>query len=138
MRSLRARSNEDRKNRYWIVMNTKHLILAALLSGAAFSANAANNSLASCTDLGADREIVRAGSARTMALRDGDSHYLVSFRSDCGSLTTTGSLKIIGEGTEDRLCPSNTVVRTKRDECQVQSVKTISADDFASRKRRAR
>lgn len=121
-------------------MNTKLSILAVLLAGAATSAHAAGNAspLPGCTELGADREVVRAGSTTSMALRDGDSHYLLTFRGDCGSLATTNTLKIVAEGAENRLCPSDTVVRTRRDDCKVARVEEISAEQFAVRKRRAR
>src|SRR5690606_26373787 len=88
-----------------------------------------------CTELGTDSEAVRAGSARSMLLRDGDSHYLVTFRQDCNQLATTRSLKILGEGASHRVCPDNNVVRIKRAECEVQSIEAISAREFARRKR---
>ena len=64
-------------------MNIKRLCTAALLAGAAFAANAADNTpITDCVDLGANQEIVRSGGAQNMLLRDGDAHYLVGFRGD--------------------------------------------------------
>ena len=53
-------------------MNIKRLCTAALLAGAAFAANAADNTpITDCVDLGANQEIVRSGGAQNMLLRDG-------------------------------------------------------------------
>lgn len=121
-------------------MNAKPLLLlATLLSGTALTASAAENvPLPACVDLGADLEIVRGGATRSMLLRDSDKHYLLSFRDDCGSLPMTSSIRLFAEGRENRLCPSQTTVKTRREECAVRSIETIDAQQFASRKRRAR
>ncbi len=120
-------------------MNAKTLLAATLLCAAALAADAAVAApLSDCVELGADKEIVRAGSTRSMLLRDSDSHYKLTFRGDCGSLPLTSTIRISAEGTENRLCPTQTLVRTKREDCQVGSVETIDAQEFANRKRRAR
>ena len=119
-------------------MNASFL-LAAALCGTALTAHAAENApLAGCVDLGSDKEVVRAGSTRSMLLRNADSHYLLTFRDDCGSLPMTSTIRIIGDGTEDRLCPGATTVQTRREDCAVSSIETLDAKQFASRKRRAR
>ncbi len=120
-------------------MNAKPLFLAALFAGASLSANAADNpSLPGCVDLGNDREVVRSGGGGSMLLRDADSHYLLTFRDDCGSLATTRTINIQSEGAGNRLCPDATVVRTKRQDCEVRSIEVLDAQQFAERKRRLR
>ncbi len=120
-------------------MNTKPFLLAALFFGGSLGASAAENApLTGCVDLGADQEIVRAGGSRSMLVRDADQHYLVTFRDDCGSLAMTSSVRIVSEGSEGRLCPTGSVVKTKRDNCVVRGVETIDAEQFTNRKRRTR
>jgi hypothetical protein len=119
-------------------MNTKRLCTAAMLASLAFAANAAENTpLTDCVDLGANQEIVRSGGAQSMLLRDGDAHYLVGFRGDCGALATATSIEIRTEGTANRLCPTGTTVITNRSNCSVAKVEAIDADEFGILKRRA-
>jgi hypothetical protein len=119
-------------------MNIKRISFAALLAGIAFAANAAENTqLTDCVDLGSNQEIVRSGGAQSMLLRDGDAHYLVGFRGDCGSLATASSIEIDTDGTANRLCPKGTKVKTRRSVCNVAKVEVIDAEQFASRKRRS-
>jgi hypothetical protein len=119
-------------------MNIKRFAIIALLAGTAFAANAAdNNTLTDCVDLSPSQEIVRSGGAQSMLLRDGDAHYLVGFRGNCGSLATSSSIEIGTDGTANRLCPKGTKVKTKRSICSVDTVEVIDADQFASLKKRA-
>jgi hypothetical protein len=119
-------------------MNIKRISFAALLAGVAFAANAAENTqLTDCVDLGSNQEIVRSGGAQSMLLRDGDAHYLVGFRGDCGSISTASSIEIGTAGTSNRLCPKGTKVKTKRAICNVAKVELIDAEQFASLKKRA-
>jgi hypothetical protein len=119
-------------------MNITRLCTAAMLAGAAFAANAAGNPpLTDCVDLGANQEIVRSGGSQSMLLRDGDAHYLVGFRGDCGALSTATSIEIRTDGTANRLCPKGTTVVTNRSNCSVSRVESIDADEFAILKRRA-
>jgi len=119
-------------------MNAKRLCTALLLAGSAFSAAAAEKApISQCVDLGKNQEIVRSGGGQNFLLRDGDAHYLVTFRDGCSSLATTPSLSIVTGESSNRLCPEGTVVKTKRDNCTVAKVETIGADEYASRKRRA-
>ncbi len=121
-------------------MNILRLCMTAALSASAFAASAAEPGvpLAGCTDLAAGHEVVRAGGAQSFLVRDGDAHYKVSLRGECGSLQTASRLTIVSEGTEGRLCPAGTRIRTDRATCDVAKVETLSADAFASAKRRAR
>lgn len=119
-------------------MNMKRLCAAALLAGAAFAANAADNTpITDCVDLGTNQEIVRSGGAQNMLLRDGEAHYLVGFRSDCSSLATASSIEISTDGAANRLCPKGTKVKTNRATCTVGKVEAIDAEQFASLKKRA-
>ncbi|WP_028917158.1 hypothetical protein [Pseudoxanthomonas sp. J35] len=117
----------------------KKLILAAAAMFAGFAANASaanGNALTDCVDLGGNQEIVRSGGTQNFLLRDGDEHYLVGFRGDCASLPTTSKLEIITAGTANRLCATGTIVKTKRENCQVGKVESIDAEQFAARKKR--
>lgn len=119
-------------------MNIKRLCTAALLAGAAFAANAADNTpITDCVDLGANQEIVRSGGAQSMLLRDGDTHYLVGFRGDCSSLATASRIEISTDGAANRLCPKGTKVKTNRATCSVGKVEAIDAEQFAAGKKRA-
>jgi len=119
-------------------MNIKRLCTAALLAGAAFAANAADNTpITDCVDLSSNQEIVRGGGAQSMLLRDGDAHYVVGFRGDCASLATASSIEISTDGAANRLCPKGTKVKTNRSTCSVGKVQTIDADEFANLKKRA-
>lgn len=119
-------------------MDIKRLCIAALFAGTASAAVAAENTLLTdCVDLGADQEIVRAGGSQNFLLRDGDSHYLVSLRNDCGSLATTSRIAITTNGTSDRLCAKGSKIKTSRDICQISKVESIDAEQFAARKKRA-
>lgn len=115
--------------RRWIAV-----LLAGTLAPAAY---ATENALTDCVDLGNDREIVRSGSSEAFLLRDGDSHYVVSLRGSCGSLTTASKIEIQTNGAGNRLCAKGSKVQTNRAICQVASVETIDAEQFAQRKKRA-
>lgn len=118
-------------------MKTRNLCIALVLAGFAFAADAAGKApLAQCVDLGANQEVARSKGGQSLVLRDGDSHYLVTLRGTCGALAITPTLTVLAEGTENRICPEGTLVRTRRGECRVQKVETIDAGEFAARKRR--
>ena len=114
-------------------------IAAALLAGATFAASAKEDAslLTACVDLGSNQEIVRNGSPGKFLLRDGDAHYLVDLRGTCSSITTSPTLTISTDGTVNRLCPEGSKVKTKRDICGVESVRSIDPDEFADRSKRA-
>lgn len=119
-------------------MNIKRISFAALLAGVAFAANAAENTqLTDCVDLGSNQEIVRSGGAQSMLLRDGDAHYLVGFRGDCGSVAIASSIKFSTDRVANRLCPTGTKVKTNRSSCNVGKVELIDAEQFANLKKRA-
>ncbi|UWX03404.1 hypothetical protein H1235_08980 [Pseudoxanthomonas sp. NC8] len=119
-------------------MTITRLCTVALLAGAAFAANAADNSqIADCVDPGAQQEIVRPGGGQSMVLRDGDAHYLIGFRGECSSLATASSVLIGTDGAANRLCPEGSTVKTNRSTCNVAKVEAIDAEQFARLKKRA-
>ena len=121
-------------------MNILRLCSATALLASAFAANAASpaSSLEGCVDLAAGHEIVRAGSTQSFLLRDGDDHYRVLLRNECGSLPSASRVTILSDGTAGRLCASGARIKTDRDTCMVRGVEAIGAEEFASAKRRAR
>lgn len=104
----------------------------ALLPSAAFAGEA----LADCVELGNDREIVRPGGQQFL-LRDGTNHYRVSLLRSCDSLSIASRIDISTDDQANRLCPADTRIRTDRDTCRVASVETMTAEEFAKRKKRA-
>ena len=119
-------------------MNITRICTATLLAGAAFAASAAENTaITDCVELSASQEIVRSGGAQSMALRDGDAHYLIGFRGNCSSLATASSIKNDTDGAANRLCPEGSTNRTNRSTCNVATVETIDAEQFTKLKKRA-
>ena len=117
-----------------------HIATALMLSACAFSSQAAEQGtpLTDCVSLGGQQEIVRAGGGNRFFLKDGDSHYGVSFRHSCDSISTTSKVEISTAGEVNRLCSQDTRVKTDRDICEVSEIQQISADEYARRKKRAR
>ena len=112
------------------------LLLAMALASAPIAAFA-GDAITECVDLGDDQEIVRAGGGQQFFLRNGSDHYRVSFQHSCDSILTTPRVDISTQGQTNRLCAADTRVKTKRDTCRVGSVETMTADEFAVRKKRA-
>lgn len=112
------------------------LLLALTLAVAPIAAFA-GEAVTDCVDLGDDQEIVRAGGGQQFFLRNGNEHYRVSFQHSCDSILTTPRVDISTQGQANRLCAADTRVKTKRDTCRVASVETMTAEEFATRKKRA-
>ena len=112
------------------------LLLAMALAMAPIAAFA-GDAITECVDLGDDQEIVRAGGGQQFFLRNGSDHYRVSFQHSCDSILTTPRVDISTQGQANRLCAADTRVKTKRDTCRVASVESMTADEFAVRKKRA-
>ena len=112
------------------------LLLALTLAVAPIAAFA-GEAVTDCVDLGDDQEIVRAGGGQQFFLRNGNEHYRVSFQHSCDSILTTPRVDISTQGQANRLCAADTRVKTKRDTYRVASVETMTAEEFASRKKRA-
>ncbi len=119
-------------------MNIRAALHLAILSLAstAFAASA-SESIPDCVDLGNDQEIVRNSGGQQIFLRDSQNHYRIGFTHNCGSVMVTPSIAISTDGQQNRLCPSGSKVRTKRDTCDISAVEIITAEDFAKRKKRA-
>jgi hypothetical protein len=117
-----------------------HITTALMLSACVFSAQAAEQGapFADCVTLGNQQEIVRAGGGNRFFLKDGDSHYSVTFRRTCDSMATTSKVEISTAGEVNRLCPQEAEVKTDRNICEVGEIKQIGAEEFAKSKRRAR
>jgi len=112
------------------------LLLAMALATVPIAAFA-GDAITECVDLGGDQEIVRAGGGQHFFLRNGSDHYRVSFQHSCDSILTTPRVDISTQGQANRLCAADTRVKTKRDTCRVASVESMTADEFAVRKKRA-
>jgi len=120
-------------------MNTKRLILTALSVGAAFAAHASDGTpLTGCVELDGNKEIIRSGGSQNFLVSEGDAHYLLKFRGECGSLTTASRIEISTDGTADRLCAKDTRVKTDRQTCQVSKVELLDTAQFAAHKRASR
>lgn len=115
------------------------LLAALAVAIAPFAALAASTgeAITDCVDLGSDQEIVRAGGGQQFFLRNGDDHYRVSFQRTCDSITMTSRVEISTEGQPNRLCAAGTRVKTTRDTCRVGAVEAVTAEEFATRKKRA-
>lgn len=119
-------------------MNARHAVLPLLLCAALSPALAsANEPVNQCVALGGEQEVVRNAGGQQIFLRDGQSHYRIGFSKTCDSIVTTPSIEISANGEANQLCPQGTQVRTKRDTCRVDAVESISAEEFARRKKRA-
>jgi len=118
-------------------MKSRHLSTLALLAFAPLLAMA-GEPVTDCVELGSSQEIVRAAGGDQIFLRDGQSHYRLGFARNCDAVMMTPTIQISADGQLDRLCPAGTKVRTKTSTCDVSVVETISPEEFAKRKQRAR
>lgn len=115
-------------------------ILAFALASciASFQATAAPQPLADCVNLSADHQAVRSGN-QYLVVKDGDHYYRLGFSSgNCSSLATSTQVRIVTDGTANRLCPQKSQVQLYRDSCTVSKVDEIESDDFARYKRMSR
>ena len=112
-------------------------LLLALALAIVPSAAFAGEAIIDCVDLGTDQEVVRAAGGQQFFLRNGGDHYRVAFQHSCDSILLTPRIDISTEGQANRLCGSGTRVKTSRDTCRVASVETMTAEEFAKRKKRA-
>ncbi len=112
-------------------------LLFALALAIVPSAAFAGDAVTGCVDLGNDQEIVRAAGGQQFFLRNGSDHYRVAFQHSCDSIMLTPRVDISTDGQANRLCAADTRVKTSRDTCRVASVETMTAEEFAKRKKRA-
>jgi hypothetical protein len=126
----------DRKKATMSLLRAPSTLLTLALAIAPVAAFA-GDAITDCVDLGNDQEIVRAGGGQQFFLRNGDDHYKVAFQHSCDSILITPRIDISTGGQPNRLCAVDTRVRTSRDTCRVASVETMTADEFAKRKKRA-
>ena len=112
-------------------------LLLALALAIVPSAAFAGDAVTGCVDLGNDQEIVRAAGGQQFFLRNGSDHYRVAFQHSCDSIMLTPRVDISTDGQANRLCAADTRVKTSRDTCRVASVETMTAEEFAKRKKRA-
>ncbi|MCR6627575.1 MAG: hypothetical protein NVV67_15255 [Pseudoxanthomonas sp.] len=112
-------------------------LLFALALAIVPSAAFAGDSVTGCIDLGNDQEIVRAAGGQQFFLRNGSDHYRVTFQHSCDSILMTPRIDIRTGGQANRLCAADTRVKTTRDTCRVASVETMTAEEFAKRKKRS-
>jgi hypothetical protein len=115
---------------------TAALLLCACAPFAA--AKDAGDSIADCVTIGEGHQILRTGSSQSIMLKDGDSHYQVSLQNTCGSLAIASRIDFATDGQANRLCPAGSVLKTNHDSCRVSKVTSVSAEEFATRQRRAR
>jgi hypothetical protein len=94
--------------------------------------------LPDCVTLGQDQQIVRTGSSQQFFLKNGQDHYRVSVGNGCGALAIASRIDIHTDGTDNRLCPSGSQVKTNRESCPVSAVALIDAEEFSRRQKRAR
>lgn len=118
------------------VLRPAPLLLALALAIAPLAAFA-GQTITGCVDLGDDQEIVRAAGGQQFFLRNGGDHYRVEFQHSCDSILLTPRIDISTKDQTNRLCATDTRVKTSRDTCRVASVETITAEEFAKRKKRA-
>ena len=112
-------------------------LLFALALAIVPSAAFAGDAVTGCVDLGNDQEIVRAAGGQQFFLRNGSDHYRVTFQHSCDSILMTPRIDISTGGQANRLCAADTRVKTTRDTCRVASVETMTAEEFAKRKKRS-
>ena len=106
-------------------------------AAAAATPSAPDGAMSDCVDLGANHEVFRYAN-QALLIADGDAHYKLSFGSGCDALTLTSNVDIASDGRPDRLCPQGTRIYAGPRSCTVQSARTISPEDYAIYKRKAR
>ena len=114
-------------------MNTIATLLgAALLATAALPAVAAADGepLADCVQLSDGHKGSRAAGNTQLLLKDGRSHYRVSFEGRCNTLARNRAVFIETAGEHNRLCPRGTMVTAQADSCSASAVERIDAQTY--------
>lgn len=112
-------------------MNTIATVLGAAMLAIALPASAGTHGepLAECVQLSdAHRGASAAGNSQLL-LKDGRSHYRVSFEGRCNTLARR-SVFIETAGEHNRLCPQGTTVAANADSCRAASVERIDAETY--------
>jgi hypothetical protein len=124
-------------------MQLRHRLIALILIATATTATQAATPatsavpLTSCVDIGPEHEAFRFG-PQYLLVHDGDSHYRLSFGSDCDALLHSASADIIADGKSNHLCAKGTKVSAGAYTCAVSSVDKIDADQYLRYRRRSR
>ncbi len=113
-------------------MNTIATFLGAALLAAALPASAATDGepLADCVQLSEGHKGSRAAGNTQLLLKDGRSHYRVSFEGRCNTLARNRSVFIETAGEHNRLCPQGTMVTAQADSCSASAVERIDARTY--------
>ncbi|MEI2455199.1 hypothetical protein [Lysobacter firmicutimachus] len=113
----------------------RKIALTSLLCLSATAANAAQQKLDACIDLGSESQVARAG-AQFVVVKHAEDYYRVGFRNTCADLSITNKMEISSEQQVNRLCPSGSVVKTQRDTCAVGAVDKIDQETYDRYRRR--
>lgn len=109
------------------------LLAVIVASTSALPARAADTPSAAsdCVQLGSDQQLVRAGAARNILLRNGQDHYVVHFQDDCSTAGYSRKLSFFTEGQPGLLCGAGrSQLRTDSDHCRVAQIEPIDAAAF--------
>lgn len=88
-----------------------------------------NEKLTECVDLKPGFEMARYGS-QYLLVKDGQDHYRLGFDGNCSALTLATRFEISAGKQPNRLCPTETRVKTKRDRCNVREVRPVDAAEY--------
>ena len=103
-----------------------------LLAACATAAHAKdrNQPLTDCVELSPDYQAARFGSQYLM-VKDGDAYYRLGFGgSGCSAITLSANVRIATEGKENRLCPTASKVKTKRNSCEAREVLRVDEIEY--------
>lgn len=119
------------------LLATLALAASALLAPSAQAADApAAAGATDCITLGSDQQLVRAGAARNVLLRNGQDHYLVHFEDDCSKASYSRKLTFITDGQPGQVCSAGrTELRTDNGRCTVARVESIDEATFKQKVR---
>ncbi|MGE6332498.1 hypothetical protein [Stenotrophomonas sp. NPDC077659] len=109
---------------------------STLLAMPAHAADAPATGTEDCIQLGSDQQLVRANASRNVLLRNGQDHYVVHFKSDCGKAAYSRKLTFVTDGQQGQICSAGrSELRTDAGGCAIARVEPIDAATFKQKAR---
>lgn len=120
-------------------MNHITTLLGVAVLATALPATAANDGepLERCVQLSDEHRGASVERGSQLLLKDGRSHYRVSFEGRCATLARARSVFIGTGGEHNRLCPQGTTVSAREDSCSASMVELIDAATYDRQMREA-